>query len=286
MSILAKDLPFLESYPVIEKISKKVQKVVFPNPVQFGVGNFTTASLQFSGSLYFNIAGTNTYEMSPSALKPLSGNPDLGSSLSEWGTIYASNIQSTTGSFTHLTGVNALVTHLTGTNILGTDATITTLDGTTANITTVNATTVSAASGSFTDQIDGKIKAYFPFHFLSTDTGRIYIPWYSLAENTVITDPDVRLVVVRPGKVNRVALRSDVSIGTTIISFHRNQSTTIIVSDSSAITAGDRDVFDFGDAATFVAGDQIHIGIDPTTAGSQYNGMIEIEFDTNGSVGI
>ena len=93
MSILAKDLSFLESYPVLEKTTKKVQKVVFPNPIQFGVGNFTTASLLFSNALYFKISDTNRYTLTEDYFGPSSygQSSDLGRSGIAWGTVYATS---------------------------------------------------------------------------------------------------------------------------------------------------------------------------------------------------
>lgn len=145
--------------------------------------------------------------------------------------------------------------------------------------------TVYAQSGSFSDQVDGKLKHYIPFTFNYTGTGRTYLSWYSNADSTSIASDNVALTVVRPGRILNVALRSGGNVGTTVVSFHLNQSTTIVDSDSSSLTSGDRDVFEFSDAAEFDAGDEIHIGVNPTSAGSAYWGMVEFEYDTDGSVG-
>lgn len=146
--------------------------------------------------------------------------------------------------------------------------------------------TLYSTSGSFSEQVDGKIKQYFTFQCVATTTSRFYIPWNSSVDSTSIAANDVGLTVVRPGRVLRAAVRSSLGVGVTIVSLHLNQSTTIIASDSSTLSAADRDVFTFGDEGEFVAGNEIHIGIDPTSAGSNWTGMVEIEFDTNGSVGL
>lgn len=302
MSIRIKDLPFTDFYKVENKSTKKIQKVVFPNKLQLGVNSDLPASLEIFGNSQIT-----------------SGNLDITGSLNTTGSVQITGTLDLNGTILGRTDLSGSL-HITGSLFLsGTDNTInlqassitigtddSTIafqhDGTQSYAMTETLFTsnneqdlgssgqrwgeLNARSGSFTDQVDGKLKHYIHFHFVnSTDTGVIYIPWYSTLDSTSITDPDSGLTVVRPGRVLRVALRSDTNIGNTVVSFHRNESATIIDSDSSSLTAGDRDVFTFSDSATFVAGDELHIGINPTSTGDEYHGMVEFEFDTDGSVG-
>ncbi len=233
MTIRAKDLPFTEFYSKKNRISKKVENVVFPNPIQLGVGNLATGTIEIPDSLDFRVDGTNLYTMSSTGFGPFNSTnaPNLGSSLAPWGIIHGT-------------------------------------------------------SGSFSEQVNGKIKQYFAFHCISASTSRFYIPWYSAAESSLITDPDVGLTVVRPGRVLNVAIRSNNSVGSTTVGLYLDENTTAIVEDTSTLSANDRDVFNFGDAGSFTSGQEIHIGIRATNAGDDWNGMVEIEFDTDGSVGI
>lgn len=111
-----------------------------------------------------------------------------------------------------------------------------------------------------------------------------YLPWYDTSEGSDITSITTGSIAPFNGQLIKVMMMntSGTAFGSSTVSFHKNESTAVVDSDTQTISALDTSVtFSFSNA-TFSAGDRLHIGLTPTSASNTNALSISVwEYDTS-----
>ena len=106
--------------------------------------------------------------------------------------------------------------------------------------------------------------------FQLTDINGAYIlNGQSLGENNDITDYRNHFIAPYNGKLLKIVVKSEVAMGSTVIRMHINKTPTALETQTVDIAAPNTAyTFTFTSSATFSAGDDVELFVDPTTLGA------------------
>jgi hypothetical protein len=137
----------------------------------------------------------------------------------------------------------------------------------------------SDASGNATWQTGGSSSATKEItrsRFQLTDLNGAYIlNGQSLGENNDITDYRNHFIAPYNGKLLKIVVKSEVAMGSTMIKMHINRNTTALETQTVDVAAANTAyTFTFTSSATFVAGDDIELFVDPTSLGASISSKV------------
>ena len=105
-------------------------------------------------------------------------------------------------------------------------------------------------------------------------SSRVYVPFGALYEFTSITYTYTRTTFPWSGRLLSVTVISNYSGGSTDITFHKNENTTAIETQTTSIDAVDTPYRCNFSGSAFDADDLLHIGIDVTTSNNHVHNVI------------
>ncbi len=249
MSIFEKELSYKEFFVNLHKKTKKILEVVFPNSVRIGYNDpdDTTTSLTIWGNT--NITGSIN----------IKGSTHQSGSFICSGSIDLSN---------ELLCNSAIITNATITDLNVSDDVIIEDD---LNV-----------SGSF--RTGGQI-IYLPFSFDSASTSRFYLSFTNDTESATISDIQCAFLTPNNGRIKGVYLQVNGTLGTTTVSFHKNEDTTILTSDAHSFSGQGVNFFDLSSVTVdgaFSTGNRLHIGFESQFAPNDVGGVIILEMNNLG----
>lgn len=100
----------------------------------------------------------------------------------------------------------------------------------------------------------------------SSTSAKQFIPFAGTVAGGTLSSAtnELAMLAAYDGWLRRVTVRATGSIGNTIVALHRNYSGTASATRSLSVSANVSTVFEFGADASFLAGEPLSIGIDPT----------------------
>ena len=132
--------------------------------------------------------------------------------------------------------------------------------------------------------ITGKMKHFTHHTYASYDAAADYIPFPGdVTESASITSYLVRWIAPYSGRLVKVLIEYTGITGNTTISFCKNRSTTAVETETVNISVANKRFTATFSTATFSAGDELHIRVDPTSDyGTLYPTITCVwEYDTN-----